>query len=103
MEGGIRLSSAFFEDAIESSKLIIETGDLVISPSFKVLFIYNGNSKSIMHIDAKNVNANVGDEGGIALKESKVIITLGDNVKTFQDVGITLRGYGFSVKAIYLK
>ena len=103
MEGGIRLSSAFFEDAIESSKLIIETGDLVISPSFKVLFIYNGNSKSIMHIDAKNVNANVGDEGGIALKESKVIITLGDNVKTVQDVGITLRGYGFSVKAIYLK
>ena len=105
MLNGIRLSPDFFQNVNRFSTLVIETGELIVSPSYRVLFIYRGETTKIINCGEGNVNGVMGGDGGIAFTESNLTIriSLANSYNVWKSDGVTLRGYGFGVKAIYLE
>ena len=105
MQNGIKLSGNFFQKVNRYSTLVIETGELIIKPSYKVLFIYRGDTGKIINVGEGNVNGVLGGDGGIALNDDSSVIkvSLATSYNVWKLDGVTLRGYGFSVKAVYLE
>ena len=105
MNPGIKLPSKLFSDADESSTLVLETTDLFIQPSHRVLFIFKGDTQTVIHFDAKNVNTEVKEDGGIIIPQDNnlVRIALGKKAGIFVDNGVTLVGYGFGLKTAFLE
>ena len=104
MLNGLRFSGEFFPKVNRYSTLVIETGELIISPSYRVLFIYRGDTSKIINVGEGNVNGVLGGDGGIALtNESTIRVSLATSYNVWKSDGVTLRGYGFSIKAVYLE
>ena len=101
---GIKLPSKLFSEVDEFSVLVLETTDLFVKPSHKVLFILKGDTPTVIHFDSNNTNTKVKEDGGIIIpKENNLIrIELGKNSDIFVDNGVTLVGYGFGLKTVFL-
>ena len=91
-------------DVKKESILVIETGELSLKPSYRTMYLFKGETSSVFHFNATDVNANVAGDGGITLseKESAVKIHLTGVYKELLKRGFTLKGYGFSANAVYL-
>ena len=92
-------------DVKKDSILVIETDELSLQPSYRSMYLFKGETSNIFHFNSSDVNFNVASDGGIAVSKGKteVKINLKGVYKEFLDRGFTLKGYGFSVKAVYLQ
>ena len=102
---GVRLPSRFFSEATEKTVLVLETTELFLPPSQRVLFVLKGNTQSKVTFDADNVDTEVKEDGAIIIPggNSLVRITLGKNYELFMEQGVTLVGYGFGLKTVFLE
>ena len=102
---GIKLPSKLFSEVDEFSTLVLETTDLFIKPSHRVLFIFKGDTQTVIHFETDNINAEVKEDGGIIIpKDNNLIrIVLGKKSNIFMENGVTLVGYGFGLKTVFLE
>lgn len=102
---GVRLPSRLFAEVTEKSVLVLETTELFLPPSQKVLFILKGDTQSKVVFDAENLDTEVKEDGGIIIPggNNLVRITLGKNYELFMEKGVTLVGYGFGLKTVFLE
>ena len=91
-------------EVTKNSTLVIEIEDYVLKPSHRVLFLFKGETSNVFHFNALDVNLPMGDDGGIIVSkgQNEVRLSLSGVYKDFLDKGFTLKGYGFSVKTIYI-
>ena len=102
---GVKLQSKLFSEVNEKSILVLETTDLFVEPSHRILFILKGNTDSRIMFEVNSVNTDVMTDGGIIIPKGNnlVKITLGKNSQIFMEKGVTLVGYGFGLKTVYLE
>ena len=99
----VQYSNKTFSKINNDSKLFIETNDLFFEPKFKTLYIYQGKTDSIIKFAQNKINMKVRSDNGIEIPSGNHLITidLSDNYNIIKDNGITIKGYGFSLKNIY--
>ena len=102
---GLRLPSRLFAQATEKTVLVLETTELFLPPNQRILFVLKGNTQSKVIFDADNVDTEVKEDGAIIIPggNSLVRITLGKNYEVFMEKGVTLVGYGFGLKTVFLE
>ena len=102
---GLRLPSRLFAQATEKTVLVLETTELFLPPNQRVLFVLKGNTQSKVIFDADSVDTEVKEDGAIIIPggNSLVRITLGKNYEVFMEKGVTLVGYGFGLKTVFLE
>ena len=102
---GVKLPSKLFSEVDEFSVLVLETTDLFVSPSHRILFILKGDTPTVIHFDSDKVNTKVNEDGGIVIpKENNLIrIELSKTYEIFVDNGVTLVGYGFGLKTVFIE
>ena len=68
-------------------------------------YLFIEKTTTIINCGEGNVNGVMGGDGGIAFTESNLTIriSLANSYNVWKSDGVTLRGYGFGVKAIYLE
>ena len=83
---------------------MIETNDLYFETKLKMLYIYQGKTNSTIKISENKINVKVRSDNGIEIPSGNQIITidLSENYNIIKENGITIKGYGFSLKKIYL-
>ena len=69
------------------------------------MYIYKGNNSNLYIFNKNDVNTNVLEEGGIIVNDGNnfIKINLKNVYKEFLNNGFSIKGYGFSIKAIYLE
>ena len=99
----VHFSEKKFSNINDNTKLMIEIDDLYLEPKFRALYIYKGKTSSIIIFDQSKNDIKIGNDGGIEISSGNQIISinLSNNYKTIQENGITIKGYGFSLKSIY--
>jgi len=102
---GVKLASKLFAEVNEKTTLVLETTDLNIEPSQRILYVLKGNSESRILFDAANVDTDVKEDGAIVIPKGNSLtrITLGKNYELFMENGVTLVGYGFGLKTVFLE
>ena len=92
-------------DVKKESILVIETDELSLQPSYRTMYLFKGESPNVFHFNSSDVNVEISGDGGITVCEGKsaVKINLKGVYKDLLNRGFTLKGYGFSVKAVYLE
>ncbi len=93
------------DDISEDSVLVIETDECGIKPSYRTMFLYKGESLTLLNYDGSTVNADVADDGGIAVPEGKaqIRVKLSKIYNKLLDSGFTLKGYGFAVNSVFFE
>ena len=89
-----------------NSILVIKTEELsYISCNNRIMYIYKGNNSNLYIFNKNDVNTNVLEEGGIIVNNGNnfIKINLKNVYKEFLKNGFSIKGYGFSIKAIYLE
>ena len=83
---------------------MIETNDLYFETKYKMLYIYQGKTNSTIKFSENKINVKVRSDNGIEIPSGNQIITidLSENYNIIKENGITIKGYGFSLKKIYL-
>ena len=64
------------------------------------MFIYRVDAGKIINVGEGNINGIFGGDGGIDLT---IDPTIKISLAISYNAGVTLRGYGLSIKALYLK
>jgi len=102
---GVRLPSRLFAQATEKTVLVLETTELFLPSNQRVLFVLKGNTQSKVIFESDNTDTEVKEDGGIIIPggNSLVRITLGKNYEVFMQKGVTLVGYGFGLKTVFLE
>jgi hypothetical protein len=105
LKPGIKLPSRLFTDVNDLTTLVLEVTELFVQPSHRALFIFEGDSKTPIFFDAEQVSTEVKGDGGIIVPENVelVKIVLGKSNLVFMERGVTLFGYGFGLKAVFLE
>ena len=93
-----------FSEVDKNTTLVIETGEITIKPSYRTLYLFKGETLNAFILDSLAVNFDVAGDGGIGVSEgkSRVKISLSGIYKDLLNKGLTIKGYGFSVDAVYL-
>ena len=104
MRQTLHFPSSVLSDVKKESILVIETEDLPMNSSFRTMFLFRGETQSIIRLNTDAVNVPVAQDGGILVPEEKseIRINLGEVYDLFLSEGFTAKGYGFAVKAVYL-
>ena len=105
INAGIQIPSEFFTEVEEQTTLILETTDLFVEPSYRVLYVLKGETKIVVKLDADTINAEVKEDGGIIIPKGNnlIKISLNKNSQLFIEKGVTLIGYGFGLKTLYFE
>ena len=103
--GGVRIPSLDFADVEEHSTLVLETTDLFVETSQRILFILKGNTDSVIKFDQKEVSVEIFEDGGMIIPRGNNLIRISLEKKTdlVMKNGISLIGYGFGLKTVYLE
>ena len=98
----LHFPSTILSDIKKESILVIETDEYTLKPSYRTMFIFKGESPNVIHFN--DISATVAQDGGITIPEGKseIRIHLDEVYQDLLDNGFTLKGYGFTVKAVYL-
>ena len=101
---GVKLPSALFTEVEEDSVLVLETTDLFVEPSHRILFVLNDSTGVVLKFEQKNA-IEVGQDGGLVIPKGNHLIklTLGKNCGVFKEKGVRLIGYGFGLNTIFLE
>ena len=104
------LPTLYFPDTVlgdinQNSVLVIETDDYLLKPSYKTMYVFRGDSPSVILFNANEINASVGADGGITVPEGKseIRINLNTLFGDFLNRGFSIRGYGFAVTSVYIE
>ena len=102
---GLELPSIVFSEVGEKSTLIFETTDLFVEPSHRVLYILKGETQIPINFEADKVNTEIKEDGGIIIPKGNNLIKVSLNKISyiFREKGVTLMGYGFGLKALYIE
>ena len=102
---GLELPSIVFSEVGEKSTLIFETTDLFVEPSHRVLYILKGETQIAINFEVDKVNAEIKEDGGIIIPKGNNLIKVSLNKISyiFREKGVTLMGYGFGLKALYIE
>ena len=105
LKPGIKLPSRLFTDVNDLTTLVLEVTELFVQPSHRALFIFEGDSKTPILFEAEQVSTEVKGDGGIIVPENVglVKIVLGKSNLVFMERGVTLFGYGFGLKSVFLE
>jgi len=105
INAGVKLPSKLFAEVNEKTTLVLETTDLFLAPSHKTLFVLKGNTLTKITFESEQINTEVNQDGGIVIPQgnSLVKIVLGKYANLFMSQGVTLVGYGFGLKTVYLE
>ena len=92
------------DDINSDSVLVIETDEYLLKPSYRTMYLFRGQTPSVITYNENEVNVPVAADGGISVPEGKseIRINLGQLFGDFSVRGFTIRGYGFSVTSVYL-
>ena len=105
LEPSIYISSEALGDDINSnSVLVIETDNYLLKPSYRTMYLFRGQTPSVITYNEGEVNVPVGADGGITVPEGKseIRLNLGQLYGDFSVRGFTIRGYGFAITSVYL-
>ena len=104
------LPTLYFPDTVlgdidQNSVLVIETDEYLLKPSYKTMYVFRGDSPSVILFNANEINASVGADGGITVPEGKseIRINLNTLFGDFLNRGFSIRGYGFAVTSVYIE
>ena len=102
---GIKIPAKGFAEVDEFTTLVLETTELFFKPSRSILFILRGDSNTVIKFDPTKMNVESFDDGAMTIPRGNSIIkiNLGENHKLVSKYGITLIGYGFGLKTVFLK
>ena len=105
LNAGVRLPNTLFTEVEDSSVLVLETTELFVEPSYRVLYVLKGDTNAVFRFDPSKVNVKVGEDGGIIIPPGNNIIKilLDKNYEVFQEKGVRLIGYGFGLKTVYIE
>ena len=69
------------------------------------MYVFRGDSPSVILFNANEINASVGADGGITVPEGKseIRINLNTLFGDFLNRGFSIRGYGFAVTSVYIE
>ena len=105
LEPSIYISSeALGDDINPNSVLVIETDEYLLKPSYRTMYLFRGQTPSVITYNENEVSVPVAADGGISVPEGKseIRINLGQLFGDFSVRGFTIRGYGFAVTSVYL-
>ena len=102
---GLELPSIVFSEVGEKSTLIFETTDLFVEPSHRVLYILKGETQIAINFESDKVSTEIKEDGGIIIPKGNNLIKVSLNKTSyiFREKGVTLIGYGFGLKALYIE
>ena len=105
INAGVSLPNILFTEVEGSSVLVLETTELFVEPSHRVLYILKGDSISVIKFNPLKINVEVGGDGGIIVPPGNnlIKIALDTKYKVFQEKGVRLIGYGFGLKTVYIE
>ena len=99
----IHFSNKKFLKMNYNSTLMIELDDLYFEPKYRILYFYQGNTSSSIKFDLNNINISISNDNGLIIPSGNRLLSINllDKYKLFKENGITIKGYGFSIKSIY--
>ena len=76
LNAGVRLPNTLFTEVEDSSVLVLETTELFVEPSYRVLYVLKGDTNAVFRFDPSKVNVKVGEDGGIIIPPGNNIIKI---------------------------
>ena len=100
----LHFPSSVLSDVKKDSILVIETDDYYLEPSYRTMFLFKGETLNVLRFNSSDVNTKIGSDGGFVIPKgpNEVRMKLTGVYKELLDKGFTLKGYGFSVKSVYV-